>query len=272
VTSGLLERTATAVRDSRTAGLAARAGLLARTGFYLLLSWLVLRVVLMDPGPQVNASGALRTVARAPLGRVLVAAAALGFLCFGISRLLGAFRDREAELLSRLSTGLQGVFYVCLTEVPASFVLGSRSSGSEQSERSTTSKVLSLPGGRLLLLLVGLVFIGVCLWQVVTALQTGFDTSMQTGDSPGWLQALVRLTGRVGITFRALVFLPVGAFLLVSAAHADPRRAKGLDASLVELAHQPWGRPLLCLVAAGFLVFALYSLLEARYRDVDAGD
>ena len=272
VTSGLLERTAGVVRDSRAAGAAARAGLLARTGFYLLLATFAVRLARMDSRPQVNASGALRTVSTAPLGRGLVLIGALGFLAFGVSRLLGALRDRDAGLTSRLTTGLQGAFYIGLTEVPLSFLLGSPSTGSEQAQRSTTSRLLSLPGGRLLAVAAGLGFVTVCLWQVLTAVRTGFDASMRTDDAPRWVRLLVRGTGRVGISFRALVFLPIGVFLVVSAARSDPGQAKGLDGSLVELAGHGWGRAMLALVAAGFVVFATYSVLEARYRDVDAGN
>jgi hypothetical protein len=203
---------------------------------------------------------------------VLVAAAALGFLVFGISRLLGAVRDDDASVLSRLSTGCQGAFYLALTWVPLSFVLGSSSTGSEQSERTTTAKVLMLPGGRVLVLVAGLVVIAVCTWQVVTALKAGFTDSMRTEGAPRWVQALVRVTGKVGIPMRAAVFLPIGVFLVVSAAHSDPEKAKGLDATMTALARVLWGRVVLCLIVAGFVVFAVYSLLEMRYRDVDAGD
>jgi hypothetical protein len=230
------------------------------------------RVLLADRGPQVNASGALKTVASAPLGRCLIAAAAIGFFVFGVSRLLGALRDDEPSAMSRLSTGCQGAFYLGLTWVPLSFALGSSSTGSEQSERTTTAKVLMLPGGRLLVLAAGLVVIGVCLWQVVTALKAGFTDSMRTEDAPRWVRVLVHVTGKLGIPFRALVFLPIGVFLVVSAAHADPKRAKGLDASMTALAHVMWGRLLLGVIAVGFVVFAVYTLLEMRYRDVDAGD
>jgi hypothetical protein len=271
VTTGLLERASLVVERSRTASLLARLGLLSRAGFYLLLAYLVVRITVAAPGPQVNASGALRTVASAPLGRLLVAAAAAGFLVFGLSRLLGAIRDRDAAVTSRLTTGLQGVFYLCLSEVPLSFVLGNSSTGSEQSERSMTARVLMLPAGRALVLATGLVFVGVCLWQVVTALRTGFTESLAIGGLPGWARSLIRATGRIGITFRALVFLPVGVFLVVSGARSDPRQARGLDASLTGLARSGWGRLLLVLVAAGFVVFAAYTLIEARYRDVDAG-
>lgn len=44
-----------------------------------------------------------------------------------------------------------------------------------------------------------------------------------------------------------------------------PGQAKGLDASLVTLAHQPYGPLLLIGVAAGLAVFGAFSVLEARY-------
>lgn len=265
-------RAALAVHRSRSATLAARGGLLARAAFYLLLAYLVLRVLTSGDGPQTNASGALATVSAAPGGRVAVALAAVGFLAFGGSRLLGALRDRDVGRLARFSTGLQGLFYLALTEVPLSFVLGSRSTGSEQQTRSTTALVLGLPAGRVLVFAAGVLFVVVCGWQVVTALRAGFMHSLRLGGSPRWLPWLVRLTGQTGIITRALVFLPLGLFLMLAAVHAQAARVKGLDAALGTLRSDPAGRWLLAAIAAGFVVFAAYSVLEARYRDVDAGN
>lgn len=272
MTRSLLGRIEERVHRSRSASLLARSGLVARTGFYLLLAYLVLRILLLDPARPANASGALRTVAATPLGRLPVALAAVGFLAFGVSRLLGACRDTDASWTSRTTTGLQGVFFLALTSVPASFVLGSRSTGTEQQGRSTTGLLLRLPAGRVLVVCLGLVVILVCLWQVVTALRTGFTGSLRTERSPRWVRLLIRVTGRVGITMRALAVLPIGVFLIIAAFAADPNQAKGMDATLAALAEHPLGRVLLGIIAAGFFVFATYSLLEAGYRDVDAGD
>jgi hypothetical protein len=272
VTVEVLHRAAHGVRRSRTAGLVARAGLLARAGFYLLLAYLVVRVVVSASGTPANASGALRTVSATPLGALPVALAAVGFVGFGLARLLGAVRDRAASRTSRVTTGLQGLFYLGLAWVPASFALGSRSTGTEQQQRATTARVLMLPAGRLLVIAAGLVLIGVCAWQVVTALRSGFTTSLDTSQASTSVRLLVRITGKVGIVLRALVFLPIGVFLVVAGVRFDPQDAKGLDATLRSLAHEPLGRLMLCLVAAAFAVFAVYTLLEARYRDVDAGD
>lgn len=269
--SGLLERTAQAVSNSRTASRLAQLGLLARAAFYVLLAYLVLRLAVGAGGRPANASGALHTVSATPLGRAPVAAAAVGFAVLGGSRLLGALRDHQPSRTSRVTTGLQGIFYLVLTAVPASFTLGSRSTGTEQQERTTTARVLGLPAGRAVIVVAGLAFIGVCVWQVVTALRTGFTASLRTEDSSPWVRRLIRLTGRVGITARSLAFLPLGVFLVVAGAQVDPRRARGLDATLAEVAHRSGGRAALVAVAAGFLVFAVYTLLEARYRDLDAG-
>ena len=40
-------------------------------------------------------------------------------------------------------------------------------------------------------------------------------------------------------------------------------KAKGLDGALQELAHQPFGRVLLGIVALGLFAYGIYSLVEA---------
>lgn len=72
--------------------------------------------------------------------------------------------------------------------------------------------------------------------------------------------------GHVGLVARALVFVVVGYFLVKTAIEFDPREAVGLDGALTRVYREPFGPGLLGVVAGGLLVFAAYSLLEARYR------
>ena len=72
--------------------------------------------------------------------------------------------------------------------------------------------------------------------------------------------------GRVGLIARSVVFGLAGYFLLQAAISYDPRDAVGLDGVLARVHREPFGTVLLALVAAGLLVFAAYSLFEARYR------
>ena len=265
-------RAADAVGGSRTARLLARAGLGARAGFYLLLAGLLVDVVVngSSDGEQTNAHGALSTIASYPLGLAAVAAVALGFFVLGAVRVAGAIRDREAEARSRLTTGAQGVFYAALTWVPLSFAFGQRSTGSEQAQRSETATVLGWPGGQVLVALAGVAVVVVCGYQVWTAVQGDFTSGLDLRKLRGRRRRVVEVVGAVGIAARALVFLPIGGFLIAAAVQTDPDHAKGLDAELAIVARQAWWGPaLLLVVAAGLVVFAAYSLVEARYRRVD---
>jgi hypothetical protein len=62
------------------------------------------------------------------------------------------------------------------------------------------------------------------------------------------------------------VFGLIGWFLIDAAVRFNPDQAKGLDASLKTVAHQPFGRVVLFVAAVGLLAFAIWSFIEARYR------
>ncbi len=253
----------------------ARVGLVARAGFYLLLAGLAINLLVGVEGQgggdgQANANGALTQVARAPVGFVLLVGAALGFAVFGVVRIVSAVRDDRHGRLRRLSTAGQGALYFGMALATAAFLLGSSSTGSEQQQRATAARVIGLPFGRVLLAAVGLVVLAMCAWQVVVAVRGHFADSLK--DEMGErARRVTHVTARVGIPARALAVAPVGVFLLVAAARADPQQAKGLDALLLEASRNPLGRVLVVLAAAGFAVFAVYSLLEARYRQVSSG-
>jgi len=261
------------VGGNRSFRAVARAGLVARAAFYLLLAGLAvdLAVTRGHSGRQANAHGALSVVASSPWGLAAIVAAGVGFLVFGVARLVGVVRDHGLPNWRRATTALQGLFYVALTWVPVSFALGRRTTGSEQSQHAETARVLAWPGGRALVVAAGLIAMAVCGWQIRTAATGDFTDGMALEKAPRWACRLVTCTGVVGIAARALVFLPVGAFLVVAGVQADPRHANGLDAELATLAGTAWGPFALAAVALGLTIFAAYSLLEARYREVARG-
>src|SRR3954452_8540021 len=262
-----------ALGGSRGFRVVARVGLVARAGFYLLLAGLAVDVAVTrgHAGRQANAHGALSVVAVDPVGLVAVLLTAVGFLVLGVARIVGALRDDELPGWRRTTTALQGAFYVLLTWVPLSFVLGRRSTGSEQSQHAETARVLAWPGGRPLVIAVGLVFVAVCAWQIRTACTRDFTDGMGMQKRSRQVRRLITVVGVVGIVARALVFVPVGLFLVVAGILADPSHAKGLDETLASLARQSWGPAGLAVVALGLVTFAAYSLLEARYRRVALG-
>jgi hypothetical protein len=169
-----------------------------------------------------------------------------------------------------VTTGLQGASYLAVASVPIGFLLGNRGEGSERSQHHETAELLGLPGGRVIVVVAGLIVLAASAWQIRTAWGQDFTDGMDlAGESPR-VKRLVVVTGTIGIAARALVFAPIGVFLIVAGIQADPQHAKGLDDELALLANTRFGPVLLCAVAFGLAVFASYSVLEARFRDVDS--
>lgn len=259
-------------RPPKPLRLLARLGLVARAFFYALLAGLALNVLRAgSSGGQANANGALSGVAQAPLGFALLAGAVVGFTAYAGVRVAGAISDHRHGRLRRLSTAGQGLLYLGMAGVTASYLLGRRAAGSEQQQHSTAAGVLGLPFGRALLALLGVVVLAMCGWQLIVTARGDFADTLSEKQMSLFARRLVLLTARIGIPARALAVVPVGVFLVVAGLHADPGQAKGLDALLLEASRSGVGRALVVLAALGFLVFAVYSLLEARYRQVASG-
>jgi hypothetical protein len=65
-----------------------------------------------------------------------------------------------------------------------------------------------------------------------------------------------------------VVFALVGFFLAKAAWEYDPDEAVGIDGALARLAHRAYGTWLLAAVALGLLAYAVFCLVQARYRRV----
>ena len=265
-------RTERTDRRKAVKGLSAvgRLGLAGRTGFYLILTAITIRIALLGgrAGTQANAHGAMAIVSRPLIGKIAIGAVAAGFLLFGVGRLAGAWRDDSVSALRRVLTVLQGLFYIVLAYVPAAFLAGRTQTGSQQQQQKTTTELLRVPGGRELLGVAGLLLVAVCAQQIKGAVQRDFRDGLDLAGAPVWVHRLADGAGVVGITARALVFLPVGIFLMVAAADENPSRSYGTDTELLALSAHSWGIAILAAVAAGLAIFVVFSVLETRYRKV----
>ena len=123
-------------------------------------------------------------------------------------------------------------------------------------------------GGRTLVFLVGAGIVIGGLAMVVRAFRQKFEDNLKTGQMPERLRSATKFIGTTGLASRGLVFVLIGGFLVKAALDFDPHKAKGLDASLKTLAGQAYGPFLLFAGAVGLLAFAVWSFLEARYRDI----
>jgi hypothetical protein len=272
--------------DSRWVDRVSRAGLAARAVVYLMVGYLAGRVALTAAGVgrasttrPASGGGALEALAEHPGGRVALGLLAAGFLGYALLALVQAgFRHQEvgnpAERWGkRLFFAGVALLYAALFAYTTSLLARPGSgqtsaSGSRAQETELTARVLSWPLGQLLVGAVGVVLVIAGVGFGYQAVTTNFQQRLKRERMRPALWRAATVLGAVGSWARAVVLVLVGAFVCSAAVTFDPRKARGLDASLRTLAGQPYGPYLLGAIALGLVCYGAYVLLETVYRKV----
>jgi hypothetical protein len=250
-----------------------RGGFVARGITYGLIGAMVIAVVVHagNPGAHPDQQGALALIAQAPLGRVVLVVVALGLAAYALWKLVlgilgsGPEGRRGHGIVDRISNLAGGIVYAGFCVVAVRVLMGTH--GSEPAaQRSAAANVLNWPSGHVLVIAAGVGLIAVSAYQAYTALRGQFVHDNKLGEMEPEPRAMFLVFGRVGLTARAIVFALVGYFLIDAAVDAQPSKAAGLDTALAQVRGAPHGTVLLVVVAAGLLVFAAFSLFEARYQ------
>jgi hypothetical protein len=268
-----VERDARSAERSRPFRLLVRAGFVTRAVTYGVIGGIALALAIgAGSAPAApNQQGALALIASAPLGRVAVAVASLGLLAYALWKLGQALFGRGPEggggpeLKDRLANAGGGLVYVGFFVVAVRILFGSSSNGSNDPSQAAGG-VLSWPGGSVIVVIVGAALIAISAYQIFDACRGSFADDAKMREMGPLERRTFMLLGHVGLVARGLAFGLIGYFLVSTGIDADAREAVGLDGALARVHQQPFGPWLLGLAAAGLLVFAAYSLFEARYR------
>jgi hypothetical protein len=152
--------------DSASLEAIARVGLIAYGVVHLLIGWLALQIAWGAlASKSADVSGALRTLADEPFGKILLGLVAVGLVALALwqaSEAIWRYRNREGaeRVRKQLTSGAKAVFYAALGVSAASVALG-LGSWDSQSQQQTTSGVLAWPAGRVIVVVTGLIIIGV---------------------------------------------------------------------------------------------------------------
>ena len=268
-----VKRDALGAERSRPFRWAVRAGFVTRSVTYGVVGAIALALALgAGAAPAApNQQGALALIARAPLGKIAVAVAAAGLLAYALWKIGQALFGRgpegggDPDLKDRVANGAGGIVYLVFCVVAARILFGNSSSGSNGPSKAAAG-VLGWPGGSVIVGITGAVLIAISLFQIYDACRGGFAEDAKLGEMSPLERRAFMLFGHVGLVARALVFGLIGYFVLATAIDFNPQEAVGLDGALSRVHHEPYGPWLLGLAAVGLLVFAAYSLFEARYR------
>lgn len=260
----------------------ARIGLLAKGVSFAIVGILAIKLAVGDGGKATSRQGALQSLAHHWFGKVLLILLAAGFAAYAIWRFVQAYAEREKDEHEakgeakkwgkRAGYVGRGLIYAGLTFSTIKILAGSGGQESQnQKAHKTTAAILDWPAGRWLVGLAGLCIVGAGLWNAYRGIARKFEDKWRTGRMSETERKWGGRAGLVGHLARAVVFTLIGIFVTKAAIEFDPKEAIGLDGALQKLAGQAYGPWLLGLTAAGLIAYALFCLVDARYRDVSTG-
>ncbi|HET8949756.1 MAG TPA: DUF1206 domain-containing protein [Solirubrobacteraceae bacterium] len=248
----------------------ARFGIAARGVVYVVIGVLAIKLALGDGGKATDQQGALQTIAKQPLGGLLLALVAAGLLGYASWRLLRAAlggTHGQDDLKDRVDGLASGIAYGILFAAALKILVGAGGGGGANPD-DAAGGVLGWPGGPWLVGIVGAVVIGVGLQQGYKGVTRSFMEKTDTGRMHEGVEHAYTAFGVFGHLARMAVFCLIGWFLIKAAIDFDPHEAVALDGALAKVAHSEGGPLLLGLVAAGLIGFGAFSLVESRYRRV----
>jgi hypothetical protein len=264
--------------NERLLEAAGRAGLLSRAAIWTLTGALAVRLAFEGnpkPGAEPDKSGALHTLARQPFGRVMLFVLAVGFVAMVVWSVAELVRKRDGERTGhwahRLVAAGRTAIY-CSFAVSTLRLLAAGDGAEEGRQEQLTARVLGWPGGRLLVGAVAAALLGAAAFNLYRAVSRRYEKHWDRRRMDARARRIAGPAEAIGNVGHAMVFALVGWFLGRAALQFDSTEPKSLDESLASLVHEPYGRPLCLLVAAGMLAWAANALAQSRWRQIPARD
>jgi hypothetical protein len=263
------KRAAQQTDDSPWMDRAVRVGLVSYGVVHLLMAWLALRLVFGGGGGKASQQGAFSELAQSTIGRVSLYVAAVGFVALLLWQALEAVwghtdEDGGKRILKRVTSGGKVVLYGSLAFSAFRTAQGSGGGGGTD---GMTTRLMRAPHGPLLVGAVGLAVLAVAGFMAYRGLAEKFRSKLdgqgQTGDDG---RAYV-LLGKVGYVAKGVALAVVGALFVTAAVTHDPQKSGGLDVALRTMLRQPFGGPLLAVVAFGLGCYGLFCFAWARHLE-----
>ena len=250
-----------------------RLGYIGRGILFAAIGFLALQIALGTPtGKAPDQAGALEIILEQPFGKALLLVVIFGLICFSLWGFIRAVFDPlhrgtdSSGITERVGFAVSGISYGLLVYPAFQMLQGSGGPKNQtQATRDVTAQLLSNPLGSWIVGALGVVVIVWSVAQLHSALTCKFERDFKFRKMTASEEEFAEKMGQVGIGARAFVFALIGMFFIQAAVQHDPNRAKGLDAALLSLAQWPGGLYVLGFVAAGLIVFGLYSMFCSRW-------
>lgn len=247
----------------------ARAGYVANGVIHVLIGVIVIVLAAGGRG-EGDQAGAMKAVAGAPAGFVVLWLIAVGLWALGVwhaaEGLLARDRSGDAKGAARkwgrrLAEWGQAAIFIALGIISAAVAMGARPDGEEAAEDASRG-LLEVPGGPILLGLIGLgIGIGGIAF-IVMGIMRSFRKRMRIPE--GKRGRTLTTLGIVGFVAKGVALTIVGVLLVIAAVATDAETAGGLDGAVDALLALPFGPALAWTVGVGFIAYGIFTVARAR--------
>jgi hypothetical protein len=242
---------------------AARAGHFVSGLLHILIGYIAIRLAFGQCG-NADQSGALAELGSKPGGAIALWIAVVAFLALALWRVMEAIVGKksdqdEGSAMDRLKAGALAVVYLAFAWSTFGFAKGSGESSGQQNA-GMTARLMENGFGKVVLIVVGLVVIGVGGYHVYKGVSKNFLDDLEGNQSKG-----VEYLGIAGYAAKGAALIGAGALVVVAVFTSDPSKATGIDGAVKTLGEQPFGQVLLVLAGVGIALYGLYAFVLARH-------
>ena len=256
--------------DSEWMDHAVRVGLVSYGVVHILIAWLALRLAFGDSGGSASSQGALHHLAQNTPGRLSLYVVGVGFLALVLWQGLEAVwghrdEDGNKRTFKRATSAAKVVIYASLALT--AFKTASGSSTGKGGTDGFTAKLMDLPGGQVLVGLVGLGILVVAGFLGHRGWAEKFRSKLQAQGKSGREGRAYVLFGKAGYLAKAVALAIIGVLFLYAAFTHNSKKSAGLDQALHEVLQQPFGAPVLVVIALGLGCYGVFCFAWARHLD-----
>nr|WP_200331526.1 DUF1206 domain-containing protein [Leucobacter sp. L43] len=261
-----LQSAARRTESTTTFRALARGGYVATGIVHGLIGVLAIALVVRQGRAEADQVGALTSIAEAPFGLAGLWAVALLLFALGIFHIVDGFalsrNSRKQRWGRRLAEWGQGIAFCVMGGIATAIAVGARPDP-DRTTRDASRGLLTLPGGTVLLVLVGLGVAGVGIAWIWMGVSRSFRKQMELPS--GRAGHAIAALGAVGFVSKGGALLVVAVLLAAAGVRGDSSSAGALDSAITSLYDLPGGPVWIVLIGAGFLAYGVFCFFRARF-------
>jgi Domain of Unknown Function (DUF1206) len=250
---------------------AARAGYVARGVLYGYMGYAALKIAQTGGSRPADQKASLIAVAGFPLGKFILVVGIVAIAAYAAWGFIRAIYDPlhrghdPQGIVTRLGFAWSGLSYLVLVYFAFGLLTSGSNGGQADGMQQMAARLLAVPAGVLLTEAAGLVGVAAGFGQFIEAYRASFKKDEKRDRMSEAAKEVTDVLGRAGFVARGVVFALMGWFIFLAGRQQNSGKATGFTGIFTFILAQPYGRPLLALVALGIFALGLHSVVLARY-------